>query len=123
MKTAYREIKCGDLKKIILDVPLNMDFRHTISAISPKITEDYHISASENLRQGGVLFRITIGIRYRQFTVFIDSLAASQSKLSPQETMTLIIRHRVNDLIMENKKILYAELMQWANQANFGEVR
>jgi len=49
-------------------------------------------------------------------------MVIAASKLPAEDTIRLILNNRVADIIKENKAILYAELMQWANLANFGEV-
>lgn len=97
-----------------MNAPVSMDFRHTLSAGSPNIAENYHISMQENMAQDGYMFRFSLGIRNRRFAVFIDRNIFFASKLPPEDCARLILNSRIADIIRENKKILYAELMQWA---------
>lgn len=62
-------------------------------------------------------------MRNRQVFFVLDDAFVRQSRLTTAESAMFMLNKRVADIIRENKKILYAELMQWANRANFGEVR
>jgi len=123
LKTAYETIDCGYTSRRFLNAPISPDFKHTLSPGSPKITEDYHISSYDDWVNDGILFTLTLGIKSRQFSVFVDRMVIAASKLPAEDTIRLILNNRVADIIRENKAILYAELMQWANKANFGDVR
>lgn len=123
LKTAYETIDCVYTSRRFLNAPISLDFQHTLSAGRPKVTEDYHIGSYDDWVNDGILFSLTLGIKSRRFSVFIDRLVIAASKLPAEDTIRLILNNRVADIIKENKAILYAELMQWANRANFGEVR
>jgi len=122
LKSNYKTIDCGYIKKRFLNVPVSIDFQHTIAPHRPKVTEDYHISTYEDLSRDGYIFRFVLGIRNMRIAIFVDRAAILISKMKTDEYLSLILNHRIADIIRENKKRLYAELMQWANQFNFGEV-
>lgn len=122
LKTAYETIDCVYTSRRFLNAPISLDFKHTLSAGSPKVTEDYHISSYDDWANDGILFRFVLGIRSRRFSIFIDRMVIAASKMTAEDTIRLILNNRVADIIKENKAILYAELMQWANRANLGEV-
>jgi hypothetical protein len=107
LNTALIEFAPGFYRRFI-NAPVSMDFRHTLSAQSPNIAENYHLSAHD-----GYLFRFVIGMNNRRFAVAVDD-TIFKSYLNPSEAMRLILNNRIADIIRENKKILYAELMQWA---------
>lgn len=111
------------MQKRFLDAPISMKFEHTLSAMSPSIGENYHISKYQNATHRDTTCTITIGIRYRQVFFVLDDAFIKQSRLKTEESASLLLNNRIADIIRENKLILYAELMQWANKANFGEVR
>ncbi|OQB44124.1 MAG: hypothetical protein BWY02_02869 [bacterium ADurb.Bin157] len=123
LKTAYETIDCVYTSRRFLNAPISLDFKHTLSAGSPKVTEDYHISSYDDWANDGILFDFVLGIRSRRFSIFVDRMVIAASKLPAEDTIRLILNNRVADIIKENKVMLYAELMQWANRANFGEVR
>ena len=123
LKTAYETIDCVYTSRRFLNVPISLDFKHTLSAGSPKVTEDYHISSYDDWANDGILFSFALGIKSRRFSIFVDRMVVAAAKLPAEDTIRLILNNRVADIIKENKPILYAELMQWANRANFGEVR
>ncbi len=122
LKTAYETIDCVYTSRRFLNAPISLDFKHTLSARSPKVAEDYHISSYDDWVNDGVVYCFVLGIRSRRFSVFVDRMVVAASKLPAEDTIRLILNNRVADIIRENKAILYAELMQWANRANFGEV-
>lgn len=113
LDTALIEFAPG-YRRMFINAPVSMDFKHTLSAQSPNIAENYHISMQENMAQKGYMILFSLGIRSRRFAVFIDETAFFASKLPPEDCARLILNNRIADIIRENKKILYAELMQWA---------
>ena len=123
MKTAYETIDCVYTSRRFLNAPISLDFKYTLSPGSPKVTEDYHIGSYDDWANDGILFRFVLGIRSRRFSIFVDRMVIAASKLPAEDIIKLILNKRIADIIKENKAILYAELMQWANRANFGEVR
>lgn len=96
-----------------MNAPVSMDFKHTLSAQSPNIAENYHISGMEDFQVKGYLIRFTLGLKNMRFAVVVDE-SILNSYLRPDEAARLILNNRIADIIRENKKILYAELMQWA---------
>jgi phage antirepressor YoqD-like protein len=122
LDTAVIEFAPG-FRRRFTNAPISMDFRHTLSADSPKITENYHISWMRSDYQYGYIFRANVGIRNRLVSVFVDEMVLKSSRTTIEDTARLIGNNQIQDFIQQNKPILYAELMQWANQANFGEVR
>ena len=102
-----------------MNVPISMKFEHTLSAGSPNISENYHISKYQSATNRDKTCTITIGMKYRQVFFVLDDAFIKQSKLKSEESTALLLNNRIADIIRENKKILYAELMQWANQSNF----
>jgi len=123
LKTAYQTIDCVYTSRRFLNAPISLDFKHTLSAGRPKISENYHINHYKSATNGDTTCEIMIGIKNRKFYFVIDRTFIEKSKLNLQESGVFILNRSIADIIKENKAILYAELMQWANRANFGEVR
>jgi hypothetical protein len=97
-----------------MNAPVSMDFKHTLSAQSPNIAENYHIDSYRSSTNKDTTCEIVAGIRQRRFIFVVDDSALRNSKLDSAEVYRLILNNRIADIIRENKKILYAELMQWA---------
>lgn len=112
------ELQYGVRRKF-LNVPISMKFEHTLSAGSPKITENYHIKSYRSATNKDITCEIVAGLRQRHFFFVLDNALVQQSRLTTAESAMLLLNNRIADIIRENKKILYAELMQWANQSNF----
>lgn len=123
LKTAYKTIDCGYMQKHFLDAPISTKFDHTLSAQSPNISENYHVSSYRSGTNKDTTCEIVAGLNQRRFYFVLDNAFVVKSRLTTAESAMIMLNNRIADVIRENKAILYAELMQWANQANFGEVR
>ena len=123
LKTAYETIDCTYTSRRFLNAPISLDFQHTLSAGRPSIAENYHVEQYRSGTNKNTTCTITIGMRNRQVFFVLDDAFVRQSRLTTAESAMFMLNKRVADIIKENKVMLYAELMQWANRANFGEVR
>ena len=97
----------------LIKASISTDFKHILSANSPDLSNNYHISYVTNDNEGGKIIRLTLGITSSIFEIiWLDTRVLTLS----ENTAELVLNNRIRQAIQKHKNAIIREIFEYAEQ-------